>query len=312
MTLVLGADVGGTHLRLAMIGINGEIRGETKIRASISASRHQSARQAEQHVLDTLAEAMLPLIRTHAVTAVGIGFPGFFIGGSGILAASPNLPDLRDFRLAEALSQRLDLPVAAQNDALCAAIGEHAFGAGRGASSLLHITLGTGVGGGLILDGLPYTGEHGMAMELGHLRVCHDETSRPCGCGGRGCVEAYASATAVAARYREATGRQLDSAGVHAAALRGDATAMRMIGEAGLYLGRALAEAIKLLDIATITVSGGLTGAWEFLYPELARETDRLLIAPLRDRIRIRRSALTDHAGLLGAASLAHRLQEKA
>ncbi|MDQ6967538.1 MAG: ROK family protein, partial [Mariprofundaceae bacterium] len=197
--VVLAADIGGTNIRAAVIDKAGNIYDEKRLQVHFS-----DGNVTESNVIQTLTDFFNVFIkRQPEIKAVGIGFPGFFIGNSGVLASSPNLPNLHNFKLAHMLSYVLNLPVTAQNDALCAAIGELHFGAAKGLENLLHITLGTGVGGGLVLNHTPYTGEGGMAMEFGHLRVCHDTSAHLCGCGGHGCVEAYASASAVASHYFE-------------------------------------------------------------------------------------------------------------
>jgi len=302
---VIAADIGGTNLRLARIQPNGEIVEEIRIHADFSSLQHDSPEAAKEHILTTFSAACQPLLKKADITAIGIGFPGFFIGDSGILAGSPNLPQLHNFPLASQLAERLGIRVSAQNDALCAAIGEQRFGAGRDADNLLHVTLGTGVGGGLVLAKKPYTGEHGMAMEFGHLRVARGTDARICGCGGCGCLEAYASATAISDRYADETGIATDSHAIHTAACNGDQSATMVLQEAGAYLGQALAESIKLLDIETITISGGLSGAWDIIYPPLLEHLNENLIPPLKNRIRVLRSTLDDRGGLLGAAALA-------
>jgi len=301
---VLAVDAGGTHVRLALADSQGRLAQQTRLRADLARHGARTSAQAQAHVLEALAGACASMLEQHPdITAIGIGFPGFFIADSGVLAASPNIPMLHDFPLAERLSGQLGIPVCAHNDGLLAALGEFRFGAGRQASSLLHVTLGTGVGGGLILDGRPYTGESGMAMEIGHLCVIAD--GRPCGCGGRGCLETYASAGAIAARYHEAGGADLDAAEIHARAADGDALAGQILQEAGFYLGRAIGECSKLLDIRLVTVSGGLTGAWDMLYPHIRSGLEQRLIPPQRGNIHLRKTALNDDAGLLGAASMA-------
>ena len=301
---VLAVDAGGTHVRLALADSRGLLDKRTRLRADFSKHGAGTSAQTEAYVTKTLAGACAPMLDQHPdITAVGIGFPGFFIGDTGVLAASPNIPMLHDFPLAERLSGQLGVPVRAHNDALMAALGEFHFGAGRQASSLLHVTLGTGVGGGLVLDGRPYTGESGMAMEIGHLCVIAD--GRPCGCGGKGCLETYASASAIATRYHEAGGKRLDAAEIHARAMDGDALAGQILQEAGFYLGRAIGECSKLLDIRLVTVSGGLTGAWDMLYPHIISGLEQRLIPPQRGSIHIRKTVLGDDAGLLGAAFMA-------
>ena len=306
---VLALDVGGTHLRGAVVDRAGSILTQVKIKSELSKTDFDTPQQAEYHVLRVLSECLQNLKEKHPESrAAGIGFPGFFRGGTGIVEASPNIPQLHEFDLAGALSGQLGISVSAQNDALLAALGEFRFGVGKGLSQLIHVTLGTGVGGGAILSNAPYSGDGGMAMEIGHLRVepQDSKSARMCGCGNRGCLETYASATAVAARFMEASGHQVnDARQVYELATGGDATARRILEESGDYLGRALAEAVKLLDIRNISISGGLASAWDILHPAMASSLEHELIPPLRGRVRIHRSTLGDNAGLLGAATLA-------
>ncbi len=296
--LILAADIGGTNIRAAIIDETGYIHEEKCINA------HFSDKNITEHdVIQTLADFFNIFIKKEPqITAIGIGFPGFFVGNSGVLASSPNLPNLKNFKLSQMLSDALNIPVTAQNDALCAAMGELHFGAAKGQKNLLHITLGTGVGGGLVLNNTPYTGEGGMAMEFGHLRVCHDTSAHLCGCGGHGCVEAYASASAVASHYFNLSGMQLNSKDIYEKAIQGEYNAMSTLENAGHKLGMAIAEAIKLLDIHTVTISGGLIGAWSFLHPAIMQSLNNQLIPPMQGKIQVLPSTLNDQAGLLGAA----------
>ncbi len=303
----LAADIGGTNIRVAVINQDGVIIEEKRITASLSQNHFSSRSEAEAHILSTLKKALKPTIQAHHIEAVGMGFPGFFHTESALLASSPNLPLLQDFALAARLSKQLSLPVTVENDALCAAIGEHRFGAGQGHSNLLHITLGTGIGSGLILNNHPYSGEHGMAMEFGHLCIEHHE-GRRCGCGNRGCVEAYASATAISQRYAEQTNHpQHNSQVIFQKAEGGDQQAKKVIIEAGIYLGMAIADAVKLLDVSTVTISGGLSGAWSMLHPALMHALNNNLIPPQKHRVTVLRTTLDDRAGLLGAAVIARK-----
>jgi len=301
MRHILAADIGGTNIRAAVVTTDGEIIQSLQSRIPLG-ERDIS----ESQLLDKLTSFFGEMIeRDPEVTAIGIGFPGFFRGTTGMLIASPNLPGLKQVNLAEQLTERLKLPVFMQNDALCAAIGEHRFGAGKGTANLLHITLGTGIGGGLILNNIPYTGENGMAMEFGHLTVDHTSNARRCGCGGCGCVEAYASATAVTKRYTQLTGNASDSHSIYKRALADEQDAKEVFESAGLYLAMAIAEAIKLLDIHTVSISGGLTGAWEILHPAIMKSLEENLIPPQRGKVSLIKSTLEDNSGLLGAAALA-------
>ncbi|RLL53704.1 ROK family protein [Mariprofundus sp. EBB-1] len=308
MQHILAADIGGTNLRLAITDQTGKILDESRVQAELSLHNAASKRAAEAHIITTISHGIHTFLKqsSYRANSIGIGFPGFFHGQTGVLASSPNLPLLHDFRLAELLSNSIDKPVAVQNDALCAAIGEHRFGAGQGQNNLLHITLGTGVGGGLILNHKPYGGEHGMAMEFGHLCVERAVgNSRPCGCGNTGCLESYASASAVIQIYQEKTGLRCSAKDIYHKARSGDDVAQRILTQAGTYLGMAIAETIKLLDISTITVSGGLSGAWPIIHPALIESLDANLIPPLKGKTTVLQSTLADNAGLLGAAAIA-------
>lgn len=300
MSVILAADIGGTNIRAAVVNPDGSIISEQLTRIELG-DRNLS----EDVLIDRLTAVFSEILTEHPdIAAIGAGFPGFFLGSSGHLVASPNLPNLQQVELADRLSAALNLPVHIQNDALCAAIGEQRFGAGSGVLNLLHITLGTGIGGGLILNGTPYTGESGMAMEFGHLCVARDENARICGCGGRGCVEAYASASAITQRYFEATAIRSSAEDIYKRACSGDDSANAIFESAGSYLGMAIAEAVKMLDLHTITISGGLTGAWPLLYPAMVDSMNSNLIPPLKGKITISKSTLNDQAGLLGAAAL--------
>lgn len=298
---VLAADVGGTNIRAAWVDDLGNMGDERRIQADLS--RDDVGEADLIRILADFFQAYLDDIP--GIQAIGLGFPGFFLGDSGVLAASPNLPQLLDVALAEQLSNMLSLPVLVQNDALCAALGEQRFGAAKGEANLLHITLGTGVGGGLILHHQAYTGESGMAMEFGHLRVQTGVSARRCGCGGLGCVEAYASSTAIQAIYAELKGETLTTKVIYQRACEGDAVARRVFEEAGASLGQAIAEAVKLLDIHTLTISGGLLGAWDILHPALMQALNQHLISPLKGKVKVLPSTLNDAAGILGAAAMA-------
>jgi len=301
----LALDVGGTNIRMALVNRSGHIIARQQYNKSFSHMCASSGNHARAEVLRILTSAIGSLLTSRSdVHSIGIGFPGFFNQRKGMLVSSPNIPELIDFPLAEQLSEAVSLPVYAQNDAVLAALGEFHFGVGKNLKSLLHLTLGTGVGSGLILNGVPYTGESGMAMEMGHL--CVIPNGRHCGCGGTGCLETCASASGVTARYNEAGHSQLASAeDVYRKALDGDKLAVQILQEAGSYLGQAIAEAVKLLDIHNISISGGLSGAWEFLSEPMQVSLNAHLIPPLKEQVKLHHSQLGDDAGLLGAAMLA-------
>ncbi|MDQ6989079.1 MAG: ROK family protein [Mariprofundaceae bacterium] len=305
--LSLVADVGGTNIRVAIVE-DGNIIAEQRVEARLSQHQAKNNRQAESILIDTLSSAFNPLLEQFKPHHIGIGFPGFFAGDTGVLLSSPNIPKIHDFNISEAIESHTSLPTYVHNDALCAALGEFHFGVGKQQQSrdLLHVTLGTGVGAGLILNGLPYAGQHGMAMEFGHLYcpAMQGDEVMLCGCGNEGCLETYASATAIVKRYFACTQQEITAKEVAARAQAGDVDAQRIIEHAGAYLGASLAEFSKLLDIQHISMSGGLSGAWSQLYPSMQKSLNAQLIPPLRQKISIQASQLGDNAGLLGASLL--------
>lgn len=302
--LSLGVDVGGTNIRLAVVDSQGNISNRRQHQATLSQHSASDAAQSMTLVLDTLEEAIRPLLDQHPqIEGIGIGFPGFFDHHTGSMLSSPNIPGLSNVPLAEQLGNRLGRTVQVQNDAALAALGEFSFGVGIELSSLLHLTLGTGIGGGVIINGQLYTGDGGMAMEIGHLRVAPE--NRTCGCGALGCLETWASAKAVAERYQELTGMQADARKVGQLATAGDEHALSVLNDAGRILGRGIAEAVKLLDIRQVSISGGLTGAWGHFSPAMHKEIDVNLLPPLVGKVSVQCSKLGDDAGILGAAALA-------
>ena len=231
-----------------------------------------------------------------------MGFPGFIDPENGLLASSPNLPGLCDVDFATPFSARFEIPFLIENDALAAAYGEHVL---SGRSSLVYVGLGTGVGGGLILKGRPYPGESGVAMEIGHLIV--EPGGRPCGCGNRGCLEQYASASGVAKSYLEKTGKGIDAKKIAMLAESGDRDAAACFGLAAQSLAAALAHVLKVVDVPHVIVGGGLSQSWHLMKRDFHARLEEDLIPVLRGKIGVEVSNSGDRAGMLGAALLTAR-----
>ena len=302
MAQLIGIDVGGTNLRIGVVD-RGRIIHEQRSHADFSGICHQQAPAAAwQAIIATLAEALRPVLEHYPQAAgIGIGFPGFIDPVSGIIAQSPNLPGLRDVDLAGDLGRAVGRPVVVENDALAAAYGEFSLMPTAG-GSLVYIGLGTGVGGGLVLAGRPYAGQHGVAMEVGHLIV--EVEGRPCGCGNRGCLEQYASASGVSLSYQALSGMELDAAAVATLAQEGDPDAAQAYATAGACLAQAVAHIAKTLDIGDIVIGGGMSAAWPLMQPAFDERLQRDLIPVLRGRLAVRVSASDDQAGIIGAALL--------
>ena len=308
--LIFAADLGGTHLRAAVVGSDGTIHYRLK----------QPTPQSEKpdgivHALvDAAREGQRHTAAKGRISAVSIAVPGTVNFTDGVVVKAPNVPCLDGFRLGAAVESELKLPAILENDANAAAIGEMWQGAGRGYTSIVCVTLGTGVGGGIILDGKLWRGVDGSAAEIGHLGV-DPFGGVPCACGSRGCLEVYASATAIVRMTREArprypdsvlhTSEDLTSETVYQAGLEGDELALEVFRRMGVYLGIGLASLVNLLNPAIIVIGGGLSNGWELFEPHMRQQViERAFPIPART-VKITRAECGDDAGFLGAARLA-------
>jgi len=248
------------------------------------------------------------------LSAVSVVVPGTVNVAEGVVVKAPNVPCLDGFRLAAALESELEWPVILENDANAAAIGEMWRGAGKGYRTLICVTLGTGVGGGIILDGKLWRGADGSAGEIGHIGV-DPFAGVPCTCGSRGCLEVYASATAIVRMTREARPRypnsilhnteDLTSEKIYEAGTKGDELAIEVFRRMGVYLGIGLASLINVLNPEIVVIGGGLSNGWELFEKHMHQQViERAFPIPAR-RGKVVRAQCGDDAGLLGAAQLA-------
>jgi glucokinase len=311
--LTMGVDVGGTKIAAAVVDEHGTI--VDKVRVDSPATKTEAME-------DAIAKAVRDLCRQHDVEAVGVGAAGFIDVARSTVLFAPNVA-WREEPLKAELEARVDLPVVVENDANAAAWGEFQFGAGHDVDDLLLVTVGTGVGGGLVLDGELYRGAFGIAAEIGHMRVVPG--GRLCGCGNRGCWEQYASGTAMmrevhavaragspmAAGLLERAGGVVDDITgqmVTAAAREGDAFAREMVDEVGRWLGEGIATLAAILDPASVALGGGVAEAGELLL-DAAVDAFRGALTGRGHRplLEIRKAQLGDQAGMIGAADLARR-----
>lgn len=301
----LGIDLGGTNCRLGLVAENGELLALRALPTDLSAGLEPFMRKLGQELqqLAALARAKGLLLR-----AGGVGIPGA-IADDGRIAFIPNLPQLKGVALAAQLEAFSSCPLVVLNDANAIALGEARFGAARGFPSFLTVTLGTGVGGGLLLSGELWRGPDGTAGEIGHFAVESD--GRLCGCGARGCLERYASATGIVASVAEALQAGaatvlrpvgLSCAAVAVAARQGDAVAIGAFEIAGQRLGQVLAGVVNLLNLEALVFTGGVSASFDLLQPALESELQQRLFALPRARLQIRTGTLGDSAGILGAA----------
>jgi glucokinase len=302
--MLIGIDVGGTNLRVGVVD-DCAVIWEKRYQADFSGlCKSFSAADALAAIQQSLAQSLTEALGLYPmVRAIGIGFPGFIDPHTQHVLQSPNLPGLLDVDVVSGLRSLLKLPVIVENDASAAAYGEYALSGGL--QSLIYIGLGTGVGGGLVLGGKAYPGSNGFAMEIGHLCVVAD--GRPCGCGNRGCLEQYASASGVVLSYAESSGIDRHAEQVAALAAAGDAHALSAYRRAGDTLAQGLAHMLKVLDVTDVVIGGGLSQAWGLLQPAFESRLNHDLIPVLRGKINIHISKAGDQAGIIGAAMLAQQ-----
>ncbi len=293
---MIGIDIGGTTIKAGRVDETGEIE-EVLV--------EPTPKESADTVLETLSSIVEELSQQGRPTAVGLGIPGLRSKDTGIIEFSPNLTCIDGVNLEGRLSERIGLPVVGRNDADMSAWGEFRIGAGTGTSDLVCLTLGTGVGSGLILNGRPYTGLRGYAAEAGHIVVEPD--GLPCPCGGRGCLETVASATGLVtlARKRLNSDEPLTATTIHKAAREGDSRSLEVIAEAGRYLGIACATLINLLNPEMIVIGGGLSAAGELLLEPARAEAEERTYPQTFSNCRIVTSKLGNNAGIIGAALFA-------
>ena len=305
-SLVFAVDLGGTHLRVALVDDSGKILKQLKQETP----RGESA----GCIVNALANAAEQWSdEKQRVVAVSIMVPGAVDSDKAVVVQAPNLPSLVNFNLKAALQERLGWPVFLENDANAAAVGEMWLGAARGCHDVMSITLGTGVGGGLILDGELWRGSHGSAGEIGHTAV-DPFSGLKCKCGNIGCLELFASATAIVRMTRESlssfpesslkTG-ELTAERVYEAGRAGDELAIAVFKRFGMYLGIGIANIINLIDGQIIVISGGAANGWDLFATEMYRQVEERAFRSISREVRIARAECGDNAGLLGAARLA-------
>jgi glucokinase len=330
----IGVDLGGTNLRIAAVSQQGELMEKVTLGTRVALGK--------DHVIHEMCDAIRVLAVKYrnvgTLQGIGVGVPGIIDMKTGMLRESPNLPGWAGSPVQAEIEQRLGTRVILENDANVAALGEKWLGAAKHVDDMIMLTLGTGVGGGIVLEGRIWHGMTGMAGEFGHMTV--EPEGPQCGCGNRGCVEQYASATAVVRMAKEAiaSGRapglaraassdpEFNAKAVYNLAIQGDEEARKIFGRLGRALGICIANLVNAFNLPMYVVGGGVASAWEAFSPFVFEELrQRSLIyaataprAPLSDgqgasgqvdsegptRTIVTRALLGSDAGLYGAAEL--------
>lgn len=294
----IGLDLGGTNLRAAAVDRNGNMLSSVAGKTGFSAER--------EAIVSEMVEAIDSLRReigASSLVGIGVAVPGFIALEKGVVLNSNNIPALENFPIRDELSERLNAPVILENDANAAALGEKWIGAGREFKDLAMLTLGSGVGGGIISNGKVIRGYLGMAGEFGHITVVPN--GNPCGCGNRGCVEKHASATAITAMARLlGLGDALTSKEVYELALAGNQKAGAIFESFGEILGITLATLINIFNFPLYLIAGGVIPAWDLFAPAMLAETRKRSFSFRTTDTRIERAQLGNQAGLYGSAFL--------
>jgi glucokinase len=302
----VGVDIGGTKIAAGVVSSEGRLLNEVTYPTA----------DTRERLLSTIAEAIMEVQRGYEVGGVCLAVPGFILARENKVLSAANLEAIEGIPLKEELGGRTGLPVTVENDANAAAWGEFRFGVGKDIDDLVFVTLGTGVGGGIISHGVLLRGARGMGGELGHITV---QPGGPrCGCGNHGCLEALASGTAIARRAREVADQRPDSAlgrlamertplgeDVLDLARKGDEIALEVLREAGIWLGIGFATFVNLFDPEVIAIGGGLSEAGDLVLEPARRELRLRSTSPSRDLVEIRKATLGARSGMLGAAALA-------
>jgi glucokinase len=330
----IGVDMGGTNLRIAAITTEGQLVEKITLGVKVAMGR--------DYVIGEMCDAIHRLTEQYRGTGrfvgAGIGVPGIIDMETGMMRKSANLPGWSDYPVRDEIERRLGAKVFLDNDANVAALGEKWLGAGRAADNMAMLTLGTGIGGAIVLNGKLFYGMSGMAGEFGHVTV--EPNGVPCGCGNRGCAERYASATAIVRMAREAiesgqapelakvadTDPEFSAKSIYNLAIQGDAAAQRIFQRFGEVLGILLADLVNVLDLEMFVIGGGVVSAWDAFAPRMFAELrERSLVyaasAPVdpmakkegasaqianytRKKTIITRALLGSDAGLYGAARI--------
>jgi len=304
--LTIAIDVGGTNIRFALVEDGGGIIHRSRTASHISEGLDAFCELLMNGVFEA---RMVALENNSSLLGIGVGVPGL-VDRNGVVRSSVNMRPLDGFDLSAYIGEKTGLPSVCGNDANLIALGEHAFGAARGLDSFIVITIGTGLGSGLVLDGRLWSGAGGFAAEFGHVTV--EPEGIPCPCGNRGCLECYVSAGAIVRAAKNPSGTvplngipdSFDAEQVARRARQGNALAQAGFESSGRYLGIALASLANTLNLQAAVICGGVARSLDLMLPAIRKELTARCFPQIAEDFSIIPGALGDDAGPLGAAAL--------
>ena len=309
MTYAIGIDLGGTAIKYALVNANGALIEEGQVATP--------AKEGAEAIISTLKKIVggLQIVAANrgvTPTSIGIGTPGIVDEQTGtVLGGAENLAGWENIPLAEILNTFSGLPVSVNNDANVMGLAEAAFGAAKGCTDVIFLTIGTGIGGAIIINGKLFGGYKNRGTELGHIPFIAN--GEPCACGAVGCLEHYASAAAMVRRYKEKAAQQglqlpaeVDGRYITQLYHQGDITAQEAIHENCRYLGQAIAGFINIFSPQKVVIGGGLADAGDFYIERIRQETARFVLSDCAINTTIERASLGNRAGCLGATVLNH------
>jgi glucokinase len=317
--LYVGLDVGGSSMKAGVV----DDAGRPLSAVSLPTEAHKGQEFGLERMCETIRQAVAAAeLRLDQIAAIGVATPGMMDIPAGVILDPPNLKPWKNVPVRRYVEDAFGLPTAFQNDANAAALGEHWAGAGQGVHSMVLFTLGTGVGGGIVIGDLAIEGEHSHGAELGHMKI-ELTNPRQCGCGLWGCLEAYASASAIVSRTREALQDDAGASSLRAhsdltakdvfdAAANGDAVAEKIVEETAFYLAVGAVNAMHVINPDVVVFAGGMVAAGEPFLERIRRHVRRLALPVPAEKTEVRYARLGSDAGFIGAAACARKLYRAA
>jgi glucokinase len=307
----LGVDLGGTNIKFGIVSQSGKIVKQTSIKTYADKGPDFVISQMKKGIKELQSK------NKNKIAGIGIGVPGVVTVEKGVVENPPNIPGWGKIKLGEIISKEFNIDVHVENDANAAAVGEMIFGNGKNLHSFIMVTLGTGVGGGIIMNRKLFRGEFGAAGEVGHVTI--EYSGKRCKCGSYGCVETYIGNSYLVNRVRKSLPKhpdsliwkiikndleQLSPLVIQQAMEKGDEYAVSVVNDMGLYLGSALASVSNLLDISTFIIGGGVAGFGKPLFNAAGKTIKARVLTPLRKRVKVLPAKLKNNAGIKGASAL--------